>query len=67
MYFNALVTTESIVRARAAYAKIQTDAKISANAPVASYEAGQALKLAEQAKDVPTQEHPAYIAEKKPK
>lgn len=59
------VTTESIVRARSAYAKIQTDPKISANAPVASYEASQALKLAEQAKDIPTQEHLAYLAERK--
>jgi len=59
------VTTESIVRARTAYAKIQTNPTISANAPVASYEAGQALQLAEQAKDIPTQEHLAYIAERK--
>jgi len=62
---SAPVTTESLVRARTAYAKIQSDTKISANAPVASYEAGQALQLAEQAKDVPTQEHLAYIAERK--
>ena len=59
------VITESLVRARSAYAKIQTDPNISANAPVASYEAGQALQLAEQAKDLPTQEHLAYIAERK--
>ncbi len=62
---SAPVTTESLVRARSAYAKIQTDSSISANAPVASYEAGQALQLAEQAKDAPTQEHLAYIAERK--
>ncbi len=62
---TAPVTTDSIVRARSAYAKIQSETKISANAPVASYEAGQALQLAEQAKDVPTQEHLAYIAERK--
>jgi len=59
------VTTESIERARSAYARIQADPNISANAPVASYDAGQALHLAEQAKDVPTQEHLAYIAERK--
>ena len=58
------VSTPSLARARSAYAKIQTDSSISANAPVASYEAGQALQLAEQAKDVPTQEHLAYIAER---
>ncbi len=62
---SAPVTTESIERARSAYAKIQSDPNISANAPVASYEAGQALKLAEQAKDVPSQEHLAYMAERK--
>ncbi len=59
------VSTESLVRARAAYAKVQSDAKISANAPIASYEAGQALQRAEQSKDAPTQEHLAYIAERK--
>ena len=59
------VTTASLGRARSAYAKIQSDPNISANAPVASHEATQALQRAEQAKDVPTQEHLAYIAEKK--
>ncbi len=59
------ITTKSLQQARSAYAKIQADPKISANAQVASYEAAQALQQAEQAKDVPTQEHLAYIAEKK--
>ncbi|MDD2318574.1 MAG: OmpA family protein [Geobacteraceae bacterium] len=59
------VATASLVQARSAYAKIQADSSISTNAPVASYEAGQALQRAEQATDVPTQEHLAYIAERK--
>jgi len=59
------VTTDSLLRARSAYAKVQSDAKITANAPVASYEADQALKQAEQASDAPAQEHLAYLAERK--
>lgn len=59
------VTTESLERARTAYSKIKADPNISANAQVASYEAAQALQQAEQAEDVPTQEHLAYLAERK--
>jgi OOP family OmpA-OmpF porin len=57
--------TKSLERARSAYAKIQADPEITANAEVASYEAKKALQQAEQAEDVPTQEHLAYIAERK--
>jgi OOP family OmpA-OmpF porin len=59
------VSTPSLVQAQSAYAKIKTDDNISANAPVAAYEASQALQRAEQATDVPTQEHLAYLAERK--
>ncbi len=59
------VSTPSLVKAQSAYARIKTDANISANAPVAAYEASQALQRAEQATDVPTQEHLAYLAERK--
>lgn len=59
------VSTPSLVRAQSAYAKIRTDSSIAANAPVAAHEAKQALQQAELATDVPTQEHLAYLAERK--
>jgi outer membrane protein OmpA-like peptidoglycan-associated protein len=53
------------VQARSAYAKIEANPNIAANAEVAAYEAKQSLQLAEQASDIPTQEHLAYLAERK--
>lgn len=55
----------SLVQARSAYAKIEADPNIAANAEVAAYEAKQSLQRAEQASDIPTQEHLAYLAERK--
>ncbi len=52
-------------RARAAYEQAQANPEVEKNAPVALYEAAQALKKAEQAKDVEEMEHLAYIAERK--
>lgn len=59
------VSTPALLQAQSAYAKIRTDSRIAANAPVAAHEASQALQRAEQATDVPTQEHLAYLAERK--
>ena len=52
-------------RARAAYERAASDPHVEKNAPVALYEAGQALKKAEQAKDAEEMEYLAYIAERK--
>ncbi len=57
--------TPSLVQARSAYARIEADPNIAANAEVAAYEAKKSLQLAEQASDIPTQEHLAYLAERK--
>ncbi len=57
--------TPSLVQARSAYARIEANPNIAANAEVAAYEAKQSLQLAEQASDIPTQEHLAYLAERK--
>jgi outer membrane protein OmpA-like peptidoglycan-associated protein len=51
-------------RARAAYSQAQSNPEITANAPVALYEAGQALQKAEQAKDIEEMEHLAYMTER---
>ena len=51
-------------RPRVLYSQAQSDPKITANAPVAMYEAGQALQKAEQAKDIEELKHLAYIAER---
>jgi outer membrane protein OmpA-like peptidoglycan-associated protein len=51
-------------RARVVYSQAQSDPKITANAPVAMYEAGQALQKAEQAEDIEEMKHLAYIAER---
>jgi OmpA-OmpF porin, OOP family len=55
----------ALERARAAYAQAQANPDINANAPVAVYEAAQALRKAEQAKDVEEMDHLAYLAERK--
>lgn len=55
----------ALVQAQSAYARIEADPNITANAEVASYEARKSLLLAEQATDIPTQEHLAYLAERK--
>ena len=52
-------------RARAVYEQAQANPEVEKNAPVALYEAGQALKKAEQAKDIEEMDHLAYIAERK--
>lgn len=52
-------------RARAVYEQAQANPEVEKNAPVALYEAAQALKKAEQAKDIEEMEHLAYIAERK--
>ena len=57
--------TPSLVQARSAYSRIEADPNIAANAEVAAYEAKKSLQLAEQASDIPTQEHLAYLAERK--
>ncbi|MFH1701902.1 MAG: OmpA family protein [Nitrospirota bacterium] len=51
-------------RARVVYSQAQSDPKITANAQVAMYEAGQALQKAEQAEDMEEMKHLAYIAER---
>jgi outer membrane protein OmpA-like peptidoglycan-associated protein len=51
-------------RARVIYSQAQSDPKITANAPVAMYEAGQALQKAEQAKNIEEMKHLAYMAER---
>jgi len=51
-------------RARAVYSQAHSDPQITANAPVAMYEAAQALQKAEQAKDIEDMKHLAYIAER---
>jgi len=52
-------------RARAVYEQAQANPEVEKNAPVALYEAAQALKKAEQAKDIEEMEHLAYIAKRK--
>ncbi len=52
-------------RARTVYEQAQANPEVEKNAPVALYEAGQALKKAEQAKDIEEMDHLAYIAERK--
>jgi len=59
--------SKSLEQARSEYAMVQADPKISANAQVATYEAGEALKAAEQADNIEKQEHLSYIAEEKSK
>jgi outer membrane protein OmpA-like peptidoglycan-associated protein len=56
---------EALERARTAYERAQADPEVSANAPVALYEATQALKKAEQAGDTEEMDHLAYLAERK--
>ncbi len=51
-------------RARAAYSEAQSNPKITANAPVALYEAGQTLQKAEQAEDIEDMKHLAYMSER---
>jgi outer membrane protein OmpA-like peptidoglycan-associated protein len=74
LLFTTLLTTgcatipeknAALERARAAYNQVQANPDINANAPVALYEAGQALRKAEQTKDVAEMEHLAYLAERK--
>jgi OmpA-OmpF porin, OOP family len=55
----------ALAQAQSAYARIEADPNIAANAEVAAYEAKKSLQLAEQATDIPTQEHLAYLAERK--
>ena len=55
----------ALERARAAYENANGNPDITKYSPVAMYEAGQALKKAEEAKDAEEMEHLAYIAEKK--
>lgn len=58
-------TTRALEEARAAYAQVQANPNVQANAEVASYEASQALRQAENAQDTKTQEQLAYIAQRK--
>jgi len=58
-------TNEALERSRAAYEQARAKPAINANAPVAMYEAEQALRKAEKAQDVREMEHLAYIAERK--
>lgn len=55
----------ALERARAAYQQAKADIQITVNAPVEMYEAEQALQKAEQALDIETMKHLAYIAERK--
>jgi outer membrane protein OmpA-like peptidoglycan-associated protein len=55
----------ALERARAAYENAQGNPDVTKYSPVAVYEAGQALRKAEEARDVEEMEHLAYIAEKK--
>jgi len=55
----------AIERARNAYEQAQANPEIAKIAPVAMYEASQAMKKSEQAKDIEEKEHLAYIAERK--
>ena len=52
-------------RARVVYEQAVANPEVEKNAPVAMYEAGQALKKAEQAKDVEEMNYLSYIAERK--
>jgi len=52
-------------RAREAYSKAEANPDVKTNAPVALYEAGEALKKAEQADDMEEKEHLSYLSEKK--
>lgn len=55
----------ALERARAAYQQAKADLRITVNAPVEMYETEQALQKAEQARDIETMKHLAYIAERK--
>lgn len=52
-------------RAREAYSKAEANPDVKTNAPVALYEAGEALKKAEQAIDLEEKKHLSYLSEKK--
>ncbi|MFZ2920392.1 MAG: OmpA family protein [Desulfosalsimonadaceae bacterium] len=52
-------------RAREAYSKAEANPDVKTNAQVPLYEAGEALKKAEQAEDMEEKEHLSYLAEKK--
>ncbi len=54
-----------LLRAQNAFKDAQAQAGVSENAPVELYDAGQALKEAEQAKNVDDLKHLAYLAEKR--
>ncbi len=56
---------EALERARTAFERAQADPEVAANAPVALYEATQALKKAEQAENAEEMNHLAYLAERK--
>lgn len=56
---------EAFTRAREAYARAQADPNVTANAPVALYEAGEALRNAEKAETVAEMDHRSYVAERK--
>jgi outer membrane protein OmpA-like peptidoglycan-associated protein len=55
----------ALQRARAAYGQAQANPEVTANAPLALHEAEQALKAAENAKNVTELEQLAYVAERK--
>jgi outer membrane protein OmpA-like peptidoglycan-associated protein len=55
----------ALERARAAYENAHGNPDVTKYSPVALYEASQALRKAEEAKDAKEMEHLAYIAEKK--
>jgi OmpA-OmpF porin, OOP family len=57
--------TPALDRARVVYEQAVANREVEKNAPVAMYEAAQALKKAEQAKDVEEMNHLSYIAERK--
>lgn len=52
-------------RARVVYEQAVANPEVEKNAPVAAYEAAQALKKAEQAKDVEEMNYLSYLAERK--
>jgi len=54
----------ALERARSAYQQAKADLLITINAPVEMYEAEQTLQKAEQARDIETMKHLAYIAER---
>ncbi len=55
----------ALERARAVYSQAKANPDIEANAPVAMYEATQAIEKAEKAEDISEMEHLAYISERK--